>query len=96
MLIPNTLLVDSHTGNRQQPVLLLEPPGVQLAVRDNPEEDQSQRDGQEARHEEDDLPGVNSRAVEAGSDRDAVRHEATEDLAPAVEAEPDVDSAAVL
>ena len=39
MLVTNTLLINLHSGHSQDSVLFAEPPGIQLAVGDNPKED---------------------------------------------------------
>lgn len=95
MLIADALLVDAHAGDGQHAILLLEPAAVQLVIRDDPEEDDPEGDGEEARYEEDDLPGFDGRAVSLGADCDAVCHESSEELAPAIETEPDVDATAL-
>ena len=56
MLIPNTLLVNPHTRNGQHAVFLLQPPCIQLVIRDDPEKDGTQEDGQEPRAQKDDFP----------------------------------------
>lgn len=95
VLVSDSLLVGPHAGHRQNAVFLLQPPRVELAVWDDPEEDQTQDDGQQTGDEEDDLPGLDGGAVFGGSNGDTVRDEASEDLTPAIKAEPDVDTAAL-
>ena len=95
MLVSNTLLVGPHTSHRQNAVFLLQPPSVELAVRYDPEEDQPKDDGQQTGDEEDDLPGFNGGAVFGGPNCNTICDEASENLAPAVKAEPDVDTAAL-
>lgn len=56
MFIPNTLLVNPHTRNSQHTVFLLQPPCIQLVIRDDPEKDGTQKDGKEPRAEKYDLP----------------------------------------
>lgn len=96
MLVTNTLLVDLHAGYSQYSVLLAEPSGIQLAVRDNPKEDASQYNGQETSNQEDNLPGLDRRSMLRGTDCDSIGDKAAQDLTHAVEAEPDVDSASLL
>lgn len=95
MLITNTLLVNAHPRNSQDPVFFLQPACVQLVIRDNPEEDTAQCDGQESRYEEDDFPRCDGGTVFPCADRDAVCDDAADDLADAVEAEPDIHAAAL-
>lgn len=49
MLVANPLLVDADPRNRQYSILLVQPPSVQLTIRHDPQEDQPEPDGQEAR-----------------------------------------------
>lgn len=95
MLVANSLLVDAHPRDSQDPVFFLQPARVQLVIWDNPEEDAAQHDGQQTRYEEDDFPGFDGGAVFSCTDGDAVCDDAANDLADAVEAEPDVDAAAL-
>lgn len=95
MLISNTLLVNSDTSDRQHAVLLLQPPRVQLVIRHNPQEHDAQTNRQQPSHQEDNLPRLNRRAVLGCADRNAVGNHTTENLADAIEAEPDVDSDAL-
>ena len=45
VLISDSLLVDSHSSKSKNAIFLLKPPGVELAVRDNPEEEYTQANG---------------------------------------------------
>jgi len=60
MLISNTLLINPDSRNSQNPIFLLQPPRVQLAIRHDPEEYKSQRNSQQARAQEDDFPRLDS------------------------------------
>lgn len=95
MLISNALLVDPHTRNSQDAIFFIQPPCVELVVWYNPEEYQAQADGEETRDEEYNLPWLDGGPVFLGADGDPVRDYSAEDLAHAVEAEPDVDAAAL-
>lgn len=92
MLISNPLIVNPDPCHRQDPVLLLQPSRVQLAIRDDLPEYKAQGDSQEPCDEEDDLPRLDGRPVLVSSLCNAICDEPAQDLAPAVEAEPVVDS----
>lgn len=66
-----------------------------MVIWHNPEEYQSQADGEETSDEENNLPWLDGRPVFLGTDGDAVGDYSAENLADAVEAEPDVDAAAL-
>lgn len=95
VLVSDALLVDAHASDGEDTVLLLEPAAVQLAVGDNPEEDESKDHRKQTSDEEDNLPGRDSRSVSLSADRNAIGHEAAKDLSPAIETKPDVDSTAL-
>jgi hypothetical protein len=57
VLVADPLLVYAHARNGQNPVFLLQPARVQLAVGNEVEEVGPQCDGQEAGHQKDNLPG---------------------------------------
>lgn len=95
MLVTNSLLVFTHTRDSQYPVLFLQPACVQLVIRYYPEENKAERDGQETRHEEDNLPRLNGGAVFPRANGNAVCDNTADDLSDAVETEPDVDPAAL-
>jgi hypothetical protein len=42
MLIPNSLLVNAHTGDSKDAILFLQPARVELAIWYDPEENQAQ------------------------------------------------------
>ena len=72
-----------------------EPPGVELVVGHEEEEEDTHDDGEGAGDEEDGFPGGDGGAVFAGAFGDVVGDQAAEDLSHSVEAEPDSDPGAV-
>lgn len=96
MLVSDSLLIDTHTRKGKDAVLLLEPSSVELIVWNDPEEYQSQTNSQKASHEENNFPRLNGRAMAVSPNGDTIRNQATKNLTPSVEAEPDVDSTALL
>lgn len=93
VLVTDTLLVDAHPGNGQNPILLAQPARIQLVIRHNPQENQTQRDSQQTGDEEDNLPRSDQGSVFLRADSDSVRDATADDLAHAVEAEPDINAA---
>lgn len=89
VLVSDSLLIASNTLNGKDLVFLAEETCVELIVRDDPEEDEADADGQASGDQEDDLPGLNVGSMETGSFCDAIRHQATEDLCESVKREPD-------
>jgi hypothetical protein len=61
MLVADSLLVDSDSLDGQDTVSRLQPPCVELVVRDDEEEDNSQGRGEASVDEENDLPRCNTR-----------------------------------
>lgn len=92
VFVTDTLLVDSHASNRPNTIFLGQPTGIQLAVWDNPKEKKAQGNSEQSCEKENNLPRFNSRSVFCGSNRDAVGDETTQNLAPAIEAIPEIDS----
>jgi hypothetical protein len=96
MLVPDSLLTDLDPRNSQDAFFSLQPASVQLVIRDDSEEDKPQNDGQESSPQEHSLPRRNRSPAFFTSFRDTVCNESSENLAPAAEAEPEVDAAALL
>lgn len=96
MLIPHALRIDPNPFDRQHPILLTQPPTIQLIIRNDPQKHKPQRRGQQSRRQKHDFPGLDVGSVLAAADGDAVREQAAEDLREPVEAEPDAGSAALL
>lgn len=92
MFVADTLLVDLDTRHGQDPVFFLQPAGIELAVRNDPQEDYSQGHREQPCEQEHDLPWLDGRTMLRRTNCNAVCHQAAEDLAPAVEAEPYIDS----
>lgn len=89
MLVSDTLLIASDTLNGKDLVFLAEETCVELIVRNDPEEDEADADGQASGNQEDDLPGLNVGSVQASAFRDAISHQTTKDLCESVERKPD-------
>lgn len=96
MFVSNALLIDSHSLYCEDPITRLQPPCVELVVRNDKEEDDSQSGRQAAVDEEDDFPGSNGRTTFPGTHCDAVCDQTAEDLTESVEGEPDAGSCALL
>lgn len=96
VLVTDTLLVDAHSGNSQNAILLVQPACIQLAIWDNPQENNPQHDSRQTGNEEDDLPRCDQRSVFFGADGDSIRNATTDYLADAVEAEPNINTTALL
>lgn len=88
MPVANALLIDPNSFDGHDTISRLEPPGVELVVGHDEEEDDPQTGGQTAVDQKDDFPRRDGGAVLAGTDRDPVRHQSAEDLTEAVEREP--------
>lgn len=89
MLVSNTLLIASDTLNSEDSIFLAEKTCVELTVRNDPEEDETDADGQASSNQKNDLPGFNGGAVETRTFCDAISYQTAEDLCEAVEGEPD-------
>lgn len=89
MLVADALLVDPHSLDGQHAVSRRQPARVELVVGHDEEEDDAQRGGQAAVDQKHNLPGRDGGPALTGADRDAVGHQAAEDLAEAVEREPE-------
>lgn len=95
--VPHALLVLPDPLHRQHALPARgQEARVELVVRHEPQEDEAHGGRQQPAHEEDDLPGLERRAVFARPDRDAVGDEAAEDLRPPVKREPDARAEALL
>lgn len=95
VLVTDTLLIDAYSSNGQNAVLLLQPAGIQLIIRHNPQENTTQHNSQQTGDKEDDLPRCDRRSIFRGADGDSVRDATPDDLADAVEAEPDINATAL-
>jgi hypothetical protein len=96
MLVSNTLLVASHTLNGKHSIFLTQEAGIELTVRNNPKEDESNADGQASSNQEYDFPGFNTRSMETRTLCDAISHQTTEDLCESIEREPDTGAGTLL
>lgn len=95
MFVSNALLIDSHSLHCEDAVTRLQPPCVELVVRNDKEEDDSQSGRQAAVDEEDDFPGSDGCTTLSGTHCDAVCNQTAEDLTESVEGEPDTGSCAL-
>lgn len=95
MFVSNALLIDSHSLDCQDPITRLQPPPVELVVRNDKEEDDPQSGRQAAIDEEDDFPGSDGGTAFSGTHCDAVCDQTAEDLTKSVEGEPDAGSCAL-
>ena len=96
MLVANALLVLPHPLHRQHTVPRLQPPCIQLVVRYDEPEHHAQYRRQQSEHQKDDPPRLDGRSTLARPHRNAIRDEAPDDLAEAVEREPDTRPGALL
>jgi hypothetical protein len=96
MLVSDTLLITSHTLNGKHSIFLAQEAGIKLTVRNDPEEDESNADGQASGDQEDDFPGLDAGSVETCAFCDAVGHQTTEDLCESIEREPDTSARTLL
>jgi hypothetical protein len=96
MLVSDTLLIASDTLNGQNPIFLAQETGIELTVRDNPEEDESNADGQASGNQENDFPGLDAGSVKTCAFCNAISYQTTEDLCESVEREPDTCARALL
>jgi len=95
VLVSNTLLVNADTSNSQDAIFLVQPARIELVIWHNPEENQTKTNGQQAGNKEDDFPRLDGGAVLFSANSDPVGYYTAENLAYAVEAEPDVDTASL-
>lgn len=96
MLVAHALLVDADALDGQDFLLVGQEARVQLVVGHDVEEDAPDQGGKQADDQEKELPGLDRDGVLCGPDGYAIGHEAAEDLAPAVETEPDAGPGALL
>ena len=89
MLVSDTLLIASDTLDCEDSIFLAEETCVELTVRNDPEKDEADADGQASSDQEDDLPGLNARAVKTCAFCDTISYQTTEDLCESIEGEPD-------
>lgn len=93
--VAHALLIHANALNSHDLLLVGQKPRIQLAVRHRPQENTPDERREQADDEEQQLPGVDGDGVPRRADRDAVGHEAAEDLPEAVEAEPDACAGAL-
>jgi len=89
MLVTHTLRINPNTLNCQNPILLTQPPTVQLVIRHDPQERNTKTRRKQSRNQENNLPGLHDSAILATSHSNAVSNAAAEDLRKAVETKPD-------
>lgn len=63
VLIADSLLIDPDALDRQQAVLVTQPPRVELVIRHGEVEDDANNHGQQPREQEDNLPRLDAAAV---------------------------------
>lgn len=80
MLVPDSLTVHPDALDSKDPVFLAEPATIQLVIRNDPEEDDSDGGSEKPCDKEDNLPRFEARAVLAASDSYSVGDETAEDL----------------
>lgn len=95
MLVADTLLIDTDSLDRENLLVLRQPLRIELIVGHEEEEDDAHQCREEAGSEEQDAPALDGRFFRVHRFGDAERQETTEDLRPAVEAEPDTDAGAL-
>jgi hypothetical protein len=96
MLVSDALLIASNTFNSKNSIFLAQKACIELTVRNNPQEDESNADGQASSNQENDFPGLDTGSMETCTFRDAISHQTTEDLCESVEREPDTSAGALL
>lgn len=92
MFVTDTLLVDTNSLDGEDAIARLQPPCIQLIVRNDEEKHHAQSRRQAAVDQEDDFPGRDGCAVFSGADRNAICYQTAEDLAKSVEGKPDTCS----
>jgi hypothetical protein len=96
VLVSDSLGVDSNTLNSQDAIFLAQPTAVELIVRYDPEEENTNAGSQESSYQENNLPGLDGGSRLTTPDSNAVSDTPAENLSPPVEAEPDTSARTLL
>lgn len=89
MLVSDSLLVDPHTLDSQDLILLAQPTAIELVIRHDPKKQKSNASRQNTCGKEDYLPRLDDGACLTTTNSNTISKAATKDLRKAVEAEPD-------
>ena len=89
VLVTHTLRINPNTLNSQNPILLTQPPTVQLVIRHYPQKRDTKTRSKQSRNQENNLPRLHDSSVFTTSHSNAVSNAAAENLRKAVETEPD-------